>query len=352
MTHFRLLACSLVLAACSSKSNPATTTDSGVHPEGGNTNPGCVALAACCHELPAAEDPTECLTDVQVGTASACSESLSMYQSAGYCKPDGGVGGDAGGGMTIAKARKGNVTTAITVKAFVTALSGTPGDYPDWYIEDPAGGPYSGVLVYCDPDVGTPPCTVTEPALHDLIEVTGSLSTYKGQVELEPTKMTLIQHNATFPPIMALTAADIAPTANSPYRGVFVGLAISPQLVVDSVTPPALADTACGAVLDGGVGDAGPPACTNKCAPPLYAGFQANDGTGNEVYIDAPFFYTDPLQSSPECLTPPSSDAGPGLVPVTLGMQFSKMQGVLDVDPYSMMQDLSPVLPSDYTIAH
>src|SRR5580658_4403702 len=65
---------------------------------------------------------------------------------------------------TIAAARKGNVTTPIIVKAFVTALAGVPKDYPQWYIEDPAGGAYSGVDVYCDPMVSTP-CTVPEPAL-------------------------------------------------------------------------------------------------------------------------------------------------------------------------------------------
>jgi hypothetical protein len=174
-----------------------------------------------------------------------------------------------------------------------------------------------------------------------------------GQVELIPTAMTVLKSNAPFPPIATLTAADVAPGANSPYRGVFVKLAIGSKLVVDNVTPAPLFDTACGAVLppdggveggvkEGGAGDAGVPACTNLCAPPVYSGFQANDGTGNEVYIEAPFFNTDPLQSSPECLTQK------GVVPVTVGMTFSSMSGVLDVDPYSGKQDLAPVLPSDY----
>lgn len=256
---------------------------------------------------------------------------------------DSGAKGDSGSTTTIAAARAASVKTAITVKAFVTALGGVPKDYPTWYIEDPAGGPSSGVSVYCDP-LGTTPCTVPEPALNDLIEVTGALSTYKGQLQLVPTAMTVLQSNATPPPVAALTAADIAPSANSPYRGVFVKLTIPSKLTVDSVTPAPLADTACGAVIpaDGGTSDAGPPACTNKCLPPLYAGFQANVGAGSEVYIAAPFFNTDPLQSSPECLTQA------GVVPVKVGMTFSAMSGILDVDPYSGMQTLSPVVPADY----
>ncbi len=65
-------------------------------------------------------------------------------------------------------------------------------------------------------------------------------------------------------------------------------------------------------------------------------------GRGNEINIEASFFATDPLQSSPECLTQP------GVTPVTVGMTFSSMQGVLDFDPYAQQQQLSPVTPADY----
>jgi len=294
----------LSLAACSSSSSATSTSDSGVrHDTGGAT------------------------------------------KDAGSTSKDGGSARDAAGLTTIAAARQSNATGTITVKGFVTALAGVPKDYPQWYIEDPAGGPYSGVLVYCDPLAKTP-CNVPEPALHDLIEVTGKLTTYMRQVELEPTAMTVLQTNTPAPPVATLTAADVAPGASSPYRGVYVKLSIPTKLVVDDVTPSALFDTACGAVpaVDAGAGhDAGVAACTNLCTPPAYSGFQANDGTGNEVYIEAPFFNTDPLQSSPECLTQN------GIVAVTVGMTFSAMSGVLDIGPYSGMQGIAPVLPSDYT---
>jgi hypothetical protein len=267
--------------------------------------------------------------------------------------PDG-----AGATTTIAAARKGNVTTKITVNAFVTALAGVPKDYPDWYIEDPAGGPYSGVDVYCDP---ADSCTVPEPALHDLIQVTGALTTYMGQIELIPTSMKVLESNATFPPVATLTATDVAPSGDSPYRGVFVKLAIPSKLVADDVTPVALFDTECGTPVGGDAGAAeagaeagadagheggtgGLPMCSPLCEPPAYSGFRANDGTGDEVYITAPFFNTDPLQSSPECLTQK------GVVDVTVGTTFNLMQGVLDIRPYTNSQTISPVLPTDYGI--
>ena len=67
--------------------------------------------------------------------------------------------------------------------------------------------------------------------------------------------------------------------------------------------------------------------------------------TPQTVSAEAPFFNTDPLQSSPECL------GQAGVVAVTVGTSFTSMSGILDVDPYAAAQALSPVLPSDYTLA-
>lgn len=239
--------------------------------------------------------------------------------------------------MTIAAARSGNVTTAITVQAVVTALHGSPGDYSQWYIEDPAGGPSSGVNVYCDKDKS---CSLPEPALHDLVSITGTLSTYKGVVQLVPTAISTLQTNAALPPIPTLTITDIAEGATSLYRGVLVKYDAT-KLTVDDLTPTALYDTSCNTGVDAGA-DAGLPLCTG-CAPPSYSGFQANDGQGHEVYIENVFFETDPLQSSPECKT------ASGAVPVTLGMTFSSMQGILDYDSYAAAQQIAPVQASDYT---
>jgi hypothetical protein len=224
-----------------------------------------------------------------------------------------------------------NVTTPITVVAVVTALAGVPGDYPTWYVEDPGGGPNSGIAVYCDPllaacsAAGLPRAT----PLHSLVAITGSITTFDSQHELIPTAQTLLQASTTPPPIPLLTAADLAPTATSPYRGVFVKYDAT-KLTVDNVTPAALKDSSCTTT------------CSPLCEPPVYSGFEANDGLGDEIYVEAPFFNTDPLQSSPECLTQS------GVVPVTVGMTFSSIQGILDIDPYAQVQYLAPDQASDY----
>jgi hypothetical protein len=102
-------------------------------------------------------------------------------------------------------------------------------------------------------------------------------------------------------------------------------------------------DTACetpgpsGELPDGGLAS-----CSPLCEPPLYSGFQANDGMGNEIYVEAPFFNTDPLQSSPECL------GQSGITPVKVGTTFSSIQGILDLDPYGQVQYIAPDLASDY----
>jgi len=269
---------------------------------------------------------------------------------------DAGPSSDSGepttdsGLTTIAAAISGNVTSTITVNAIVTAEHGAiPNDVSEWYVEDLDGGPNSGVVVYCDPDKTSCPSTIRSPAIWTVVQLTGKLSPYKGQNEFVPTALTILSDAGagTPPPIPTVTMSDVAPTGTSTYRGVLVKLTAA-KLTVDNVAPSALLDTSCTSVIapDGGAWDAGAEgglaSCSPPCEPPAYSGFTANDGNGNEVNIEASFFATDPLQSSPECLTQP------GVTPVVVGTTFSSMQGVLDFDPYAGQQQLSPVTPSDY----
>ena len=244
---------------------------------------------------------------------------------------------DSGATTTIAEARAQNVTSSITVLAVVTALHGTPGDYSQWYIEDPSGGPSSGVAVYCDPDLASCP-TIRAPAVNDLVLITGALSTYKGELQFVPTAQTVVQSNSTPPPIATVPATELIATANSAYRGVLVKFAS--KLTVDNPTPTALYDTNCGGSTDAGA-DAGLMLCSG-CEPPTYSGFEVNDGSGHEIYVEDFFFYTDHLQSSPECTS------GAGEIAVTSGMTFSSMTGILDYDPYAAAQMFSPTKDADY----
>jgi hypothetical protein len=313
---------------------------------------GCAASAIACSSSTTTPDDAGASASADGGALhdAATATDATSPGDAGTQGPDSSIAL-----TTIAAAIQGNVTTPITVKAIVTAEHGSiPSDVSEWYIEDLDGGANSGVVVYCDPDKTNCP-TIRAPGRWTLVEMTGALSPYKGQMEFIPTAQTILSDAGTPPPIPTVAMSDLAPTATSAYRGVLVKVATGTILTVDNVTPAALLDTSCTTILapDGGSSDAGPDggavdagpgivSCATACEPPAYSGFTANDGKGNEINIEATFFATDPLQSSPECLTQP------GVTPVTAGMTFSSMEGVLDFDPYAQQQQLSPVTPSDY----
>ena len=128
---------------------------------------------------------------------------------------------------TIAAARQAysgvGTSPSITVNAIVTAVQGTAGDQVIWYVEDPAGGPYSGISVYCDPLAATTcPCKascaphVAAPAINTSVSITGSITAYHGQLQLEPTAQTVLEMNATPPPVYAASASDLSETGTSP----------------------------------------------------------------------------------------------------------------------------------------
>jgi hypothetical protein len=242
---------------------------------------------------------------------------------------------------TIAAARGANVMgMPITVDAIVTAVRGdSPATAKTWYIEDPAGGPNSGVAIYCNKSAKSNPCpmTIMAPALHDKITITGTLASYKGEIEMYPTAQTTVMANAALPPIPTLMPSDVVSSGTSMNRGTLVKVAVT--LTVDDVTPAKLYDTQC-ANVDGGTGTM--PLCSG-CAPPSYSGFQANDGMGHEVIIENTFYNSENLASSPECLT------AMGAIPVHVGDKFTTITGILDFDPNGMVQALSPVQDSDYT---
>jgi hypothetical protein len=264
--------------------------------------------------------------------------------SGGSSNPDLSAGGDdmsMAMKTTIAAARgAGLMNMPITVDAVVIAVRGNdPVDTKTWYIEDAAGGPNSGVAIYCNHTAKTNPCptSITAPALHDAVTVTGTLSMYKGEIEMYPTAETTNASNAALPPIPTVTASDLAPSGSSTNRGTLVKLATT--VTVDSVTPTQLYDTQCAMTDAGGA----MPLCSG-CAPPTYSGFQVNDGAGHEVLIENTFYNSENLASSPECST-----MGTPAVPVNVGNKFTVVTGVLDFDPNGMVQALSPVLDSDYT---
>ncbi len=275
------------------------------------------------------------------GDASA--QSSGSERSSGTGSSTGSVGKDAGGGAdasgattTIAAARKGNVTASITVAAVVTAVQGPSHDEVNYYIEDPAGGPYSGIVVYCDPAETKCPAEARagNPVVGDYVEITGTISAYKGQQQIAPTAYTLLGSGHALPAPVAVQGSDVAATGTSAqYRGVLVKLAET--LTVTDLTPKALYNTECNA--DGGAMGM----CTG-CTPPTYSGFQATDSAKDVIYVEQYLFPGDPLQSSPECVSMA------GQVAVKNGQTFPFMEGILDYDGYADAQFMAPRGPSDY----
>jgi predicted extracellular nuclease len=230
----------------------------------------------------------------------------------------------------------GNVTTSITVAAVVTAVQGPSGDEVNYYIEDPAGGPYSGVVVYCDPLETSCPAgpRAGNPSVGDYVLITGAISSYKGQVQIEPTAYGLIASGHALPAPVTVQGSDVAAGSTSTqYRGVLVKL--SETLTVTDLTPKALYDTQCNT-------DAGAMGQCSGCAPPTYSGFQATDSASDVIYVEQYLFPGDPLQSSPECVSMS------GQVAVTQSETFPFMEGILDYDGYAQAQFMAPREPPDY----
>lgn len=250
---------------------------------------------------------------------------------------DGEAGASASQATTtIAAARMGNVTTSITVAAVVTAVQGSSGDEVNYYIEDPTGGPYSGIVVYCDPMETSCPAgpRAGNPQPGDYVLVTGAISSYDGQQQIEPTAYALLESNHGLPKPVAVQGSDVAAgNASAQYRGVLVKLAET--LTVTNLTPTALYDTQCNT-------DAGAMGMCTGCSPPTYSGFQATDGAMDVVYVEQYLFPGDPLQSSPECISTA------GQVAVTQGETFPFMEGILDYDGYAKAQFIAPRGPADY----
>ncbi len=278
-------------------------------------------------------------------TSDASTDSSVNDSSIDEASNDAGIDGPTPT-TTIAAARQtfldaGSVAP-ITVNAIVTAVQGPNNDQVVWYVEDPTGGPYSGISVFCDPLAATTcPCKascsphVAAPPLHTLVSISGTITAYHGQVQLEPTAQTVLQLGAAPPPTHVATSTDLAETGNSPYRGVYVKFPST--ATVDNLTPTALYDSQCNT----GSTDGGLPLCSG-CAPPTYAGFEVNGPGANAFYVEETFFPFVPLASSPECVNQN------GAVAVTNGEAFPFMAGILDIDPYAATQVLSPVQPSDY----
>jgi hypothetical protein len=271
------------------------------------------------------------------------------YQDLSASTPsDGGAGGDmtvpVGTMTTIAAARSGMVRTTITVTAIVTAVHGTG----EWYVQDVAGGMWSGIDVYCNPKATKNPCpaSVKMPNQGDIVQITGVIAPYKNKDELAPAAQTTMSTMNKLPAAMTVATTDAGElSGNAALRGMLVN--VTPPATawtVDDVMPAALINTtACPTSTDADGG------CI-MCAPPQYSGFEVTDGT-TKIYVYNYFFGTSHLTSSPECV--PSAPTTADNVVVTTASTFTALGGILDIDPYAPTAGtvvLAPASDAEYAI--
>lgn len=105
----------------------------------------------------------------------------------------------------------------VTVTGIVVATNWN--NYPDnFFISDPEGGPWSGVLVYM---------SEIEPQVGDMVEVTGRVEEYYGLTEIsgynEPIVAEILSSGNPVPAATPVTTGDIV--SGEMYEGVFVSLA-------------------------------------------------------------------------------------------------------------------------------
>jgi hypothetical protein len=88
--------------------------------EGGS---GCVALAACCPQLPVDADPTGCMAVAMDGTSEACTESLNDYEKSGYCVQNQFIG--PGSAPTPTCTSSGELVVSVTTAEDVPVCDAT-----------------------------------------------------------------------------------------------------------------------------------------------------------------------------------------------------------------------------------
>jgi predicted MPP superfamily phosphohydrolase len=142
--------------------------------------------------------PILCLLVLGFGPATALAISIAEVQYSSSPGPSG----------TWPSDRNGQI---ITTSGVVTATDYLGGRF---FIQDPAGGPWSGVLVWD---------TSIQPDLGDLLQVTGTVFEYNGHTEISPvTGHSLLAVNQPLPAPMELQSVQVA--EEEPWEGVLVSL--------------------------------------------------------------------------------------------------------------------------------
>lgn len=128
------------------------------------------------------------------------------------------------------------VKTQVKVSGVITAVDASKdggGNYAGFFIQDPAGGPYSGIYVYHKWD----DTATVKPVYGELVELTGTYDEYAGVSEL--TGATWISKGAgTVPAPAVVAAADVANLGSKAeeYEGVLIQVSAIEVLSIEKDT--------------------------------------------------------------------------------------------------------------------
>jgi hypothetical protein len=234
---------------------------------------------------------------------------------------------------TIAAVRQAayQAPTPLTVLAVVIAVDRNSPDATLWYVQDPEGGPYSGVAVWCAPWDNCP-ATVKAPKLHDYVLISGTITASA----IHPTMQQVIPGGPPAPAPTTVSALDLASRLGSARTWGLWGSKVRLPVVttVDSLTPWMLANGDC-------MSPSGDNLCKGPICAPSYYGFEVIDGAGNKIIIGNDFQDVTGLVSSPEC------KASVGQTQVITGGTFDFIEGILDQGT-AAEQVLMPTSPDDF----
>src|SRR5262245_20968623 len=250
----------------------------------------------------------------------------------------GGGGGGGGGnpdsppqGSTVKSIRMNQPTngTMVTIDNAVVTGRVTSRKYGKVWIQDPGGGEYSGIEVFCNYGGMTPNCTMTQMqidalAIGTVVSVTGQFNSFllstapagaQPNLEIEAPTITATAQSmapaAVDVPAATIARDQLAASGAEPYKGAYVHVTGSPMMV-SSIAAMEFATT-----------------CTDKSMPPqngtTFGGFETAGG-GQTLAIGLGFYKTVTYCLPCNGVAMPYPCANP----VTAQMSFTSVSGIVE----------------------
>jgi hypothetical protein len=246
--------------------------------------------------------------------------------------------------MTIAELRMTPPAngTVVSLSGVVVVSRVTSTKYGHVWVQDPGGGQYSGIQLFCNYGGTSPDCALTKTTIDALaagaiVDVSGKFNVYtptspaNAPPQLEIDAPMIMGTGQTMPPVaMTVSASTLAKdqysTSSDPYKGAYVEVATGGPYHVTSTTAMEFQQS-----------------CTGPSgAGTTYTGFETNNGT-TTLAIGLAFYQT-VTYCLPGCYTCSNQ--------VTTSQSWSKISGI--VEPASntngsIYLQLSPTADSDLT---